>query len=69
LFGVLGLALFVFVGGVAMLQAHWFPPIIRTVHSLEIFADEMVYASILVLVLTQSDKQVTLKSAVPLAAS
>jgi len=53
LFGVLGLALFAFVGGVAMLQAHWFPPVLRIVHSLEIFADEMVYAGALVLLLVK----------------
>lgn len=63
LFVVLGLALFAFVGGVAMLQAHWFPSIIRTVHSLEIFADEMVYAGALVLFLTQPGKQIALKLA------
>lgn len=59
LFVVLGLALFAFVGGVAMLQAHWFPPIIRTIHSLEIFADEMVYAGALVLLLTKSKTEQT----------
>ncbi len=65
LFVVLGLALFAFVGGVAMLQAHWFPPIIRTIHSLEIFADEMVYAGALVLLLTKSKtEQATTGSAV-----
>jgi hypothetical protein len=46
----LGLTLFITVGGVAMLSAYWLPNILRETHSLEIFADEMLYAGTLVLI-------------------
>lgn len=48
LYLTLGLALFFLVGGVAMLQAYWLPTVLRVIHGLEIFADEMVYAGALV---------------------
>lgn len=48
LFFALGIALFILVGGMGMLEAYWLPAILRVVHSLEIFADEMVYAAALV---------------------
>jgi Protein of unknown function (DUF998) len=51
LFVALGLTLFFLVGGVNMLQAYWLPPSLRLVHSLEIFADEIVYAGALVVLL------------------
>jgi hypothetical protein len=47
LFLTLGLALFILVGGIAMIQAYWLPTILRVTHGLEIFADEMVYAGAL----------------------
>ena len=43
LFLTLGLALFILVGGVAKLSAHWLPTVLRITHGLEIFADEIVY--------------------------
>lgn len=51
LFLTLGLALFILVGGIAMIQAYWLPNILRVTHGLEIFADEMVYAGALVFLL------------------
>ena len=48
LFWVLGLTLFLLVGGLSMLQAYWMPTTLRLVHSLEILADELVYAGVLV---------------------
>lgn len=53
LFVTLGLALFMMVGGLNMLQAYWFPPVLRVAHSLEIFADEVVYAGVLVVLLAK----------------
>jgi len=44
----LGFALFVFVGGFSMVTTYWFAWQLRLFHSLEILADEMVYALILV---------------------
>jgi len=54
LFLTLGVTLFILVGGLGMLEAYWLPPTLRIVHSLEIFADEMVYAGALVLLLRKS---------------
>ena len=51
LFLTLGLALFILVGGIAMIQAYWLPTILRVTHGLEIFADEMVYAGAFVFLL------------------
>jgi hypothetical protein len=51
LFLTLGLALFILVGGISMLEAYWLVPVLRVTHSLEIFADEMVYAAALVFLL------------------
>lgn len=48
MFWVLGLTLFLLVGGLSMLQAYWFPTELRLIHSLEILADELVYAGVLV---------------------
>lgn len=49
MFWVLGLTLFLLVGGLSMLQAYWLPTELRLIHSLEILAGELVYAGILVL--------------------
>jgi hypothetical protein len=49
LFWVLGLTLFLLVGGLNMLQAYWMPAVLRIVHSMEILADELVYTGILVI--------------------
>ena len=54
LFWVLGLNLFLLVGGLNMLQAYWMPTNLRIIHSLEILADELVYTGILVLLFTRS---------------
>ena len=51
LFLTLGLALFILVGGIGMLEAYWLVPVLRVTHTLEIFADEMVYAGALSLLL------------------
>jgi hypothetical protein len=51
LFITLGVTLFILVGGVAMIQAYWMPTVLRATHGLEIFADEMVYAGALTLLL------------------
>lgn len=46
---VLGLNLFLLVGGLNMLQAYWMPSNLRLIHSLEILADELVYTAALIL--------------------
>lgn len=51
LFWVLGLALFMLVGGIYMLQSFWLPPVMRVAHSLEILADSLVHAAALVFLL------------------
>ena len=53
MFWVLGLTLFLLVGGLSMLQAYWLPAELRLIHSLEILADELVYAGILVVLFKQ----------------
>lgn len=54
LFWVLGLNLFLLVGGLNMLQAYWMPINLRVIHSLEILADELVYTGVLILLFTRS---------------
>ena len=51
LFFSLGFALFVLVGLLGMLSATWMPLSVRVPHTLEILADEFVYAGLLVLLL------------------
>lgn len=48
----LGLAHFVLVGLYGLVQSNWMPLSLRLVHGTEILADSMVYASVLVLLLT-----------------
>jgi hypothetical protein len=57
LFFALGLALFVLVGGIGMLEAYWLPPVLRVTHSIEIFADEMIYTAALILLLGKVNTQ------------
>jgi hypothetical protein len=57
LFLTLGLALFILVGGISMLESYWLVPVLRMTHSLEFFADEMVYAGALILLLRRSVTQ------------
>jgi hypothetical protein len=38
-------------GSISMLEAYWLVPVLRVTHSLEIFADEIVYAGALTLLL------------------
>lgn len=53
LFMRLGLALFILVGFVMLMSAYWMPLSIRVPHSLEILADEFVYAGVLVALLAK----------------
>lgn len=53
LFWRLGLALFILVGFIYMLISTWLPLYVRFPHTLEILADEFVYAGALVLLLGQ----------------
>ncbi len=57
LFVTLGVALFMLVGGLNMLGAYWLPPVLRVLHSLEMFADEVVYAGALVVLLVKNAAQ------------
>ena len=50
-FLALGVTLFLFVGGLNMVQAIWLPAILRTAHSLEILADSFAHAAALVFLL------------------
>ena len=54
LFWVLGLNLFLLVGGLNMLQAYWMPANLRIIHSLEILADELLYSAVLVILFKRS---------------
>jgi hypothetical protein len=45
----LGASLFILVGGVFMFQSYWLPAEMRIFHSLEILADSVAYAGVLVL--------------------
>jgi hypothetical protein len=56
LFWVLGLNLFLLVGGLNMLQAYWMPVNLRIIHSLEILADELVYSGVLIILFTRSKR-------------
>lgn len=56
-FWMLGLTLFLLVGGLSMLQAYWLPAELRLIHSLEILADELVYAGILVVLFPPATAQ------------
>ncbi len=51
LFLALSVALFLLVGGVAMIQAIWLPAILRIAHSIEILADSITHAAGLVFLL------------------
>ena len=57
LFVTLGLALFLLVGGLGMMYATWLVPELRLTHTLEILADELVYAGALVLLLRKQAVQ------------
>jgi len=57
LFWSLGLALFLLVGFVLMLIATWLPLYVRFPHTLEILADEFVYAGTLILLLQKRNKK------------
>jgi hypothetical protein len=48
----LALAHFFLVGLFALMQASFFPPVLRVAHSLEVAADSFAYATIPVLLLT-----------------
>lgn len=52
---ILGLNLFLLVGGLNMLQAYWMPTNLRVIHTLEILVDEIVYASVLVVLFVHSN--------------
>jgi hypothetical protein len=47
----LGLAFYVLVGLFSMIQTYWLAPTLLVLHNLEIFADSMVYALALALLL------------------
>jgi hypothetical protein len=55
LFWRLGLALFLLVGFIFMLTSTWLPLYVRAPHTLEILADEFVYAGVLVLLLGKGE--------------
>ena len=55
LFLNLGFALFVLVGFLYMLAAYWMPLSVRMPHSVEILADEFVYAGVLVALLARDN--------------
>lgn len=52
----LGFALFVCVGLLNLLAAHWIPTWVRAIHLLEILADSLVYAGALVWLLPRGEK-------------
>ncbi|TVQ08995.1 MAG: hypothetical protein EA364_14760 [Balneolaceae bacterium] len=50
----LGTSLFILVGGVFMFQSYWLPMEMRFFHSLEILADSVAYAGVLVLLFARA---------------
>jgi len=56
LFFALGVAHTVMVGVYGLIQATWFPPVLRVAHSIEITADSFAYAAVLVLLFTRKAK-------------
>jgi hypothetical protein len=57
LFITLGATLFILVGGILLLQAYWYPPVMRLIHSLEILADSFAHAGALVILLVRKDRR------------
>jgi len=53
LFLSLGFAMFVLVGGLGLMLAYWLPLSLRLIHGLEILADSLVYAWVLVVLLAK----------------
>lgn len=56
LFFTLGLVLFLLVGGLGLLQAVWYPPVIRIAHSVEILADSLMQSAGLVFLLVNKER-------------
>lgn len=56
LFVTLGSVLFLLVGGLSLLQAIWYPPIIRIAHGLEILADSFAHTALVVYLLVQEQR-------------
>lgn len=56
LFVTLGFVLFLLVGGLSLLQAIWYTPIVRIAHGLEILADSFVHAGVVVYLLVQEKR-------------
>jgi hypothetical protein len=63
----LGWALFVLVGLLNLMQAIWLPASLRLVHTLEILADSLVYAWVLVMLFRRSDTTASRLAALPAA--
>lgn len=59
LFLALSVALFLLVGGVAMIQAIWLPAILRIAHGIEILADSIAHAAGLVFLLAPGSLMVS----------
>jgi len=55
LFITLGIVLFLLVGGLSMISAIWYTPVIQIAHSLEILADSFVHAGALVYLLVKNE--------------
>ncbi len=56
LFVTLGVLLFLLVGGLSMLSAIWYTPVVRIAHGLEILADSFAQAGALVYLLVQAKR-------------
>lgn len=54
LFITLGIVLFLLVGGLPMLSAIWYTPVVRIAHTLEILSDSFVHAGALVYLLVKN---------------
>ncbi len=63
----LGLAHWVVVGLFGLVQALWFPPVLRVAHSLEIGADSFAYAAALVFLLFPRKSEVRMQHIAPVA--
>ena len=63
---LLGFALFVLVGLFHLIQAYWLPSSLRLVHGVEILSDSLLYAAVLVLLMTRDRGRIVRSSVVTL---
>jgi hypothetical protein len=63
----LGLAYWLVLGLFGLVQALWFPPVLRVAHSLEIGADSLAYAAAIAFLLFPRNRETLVQHVVPVA--